>query len=57
MVTKHEVYPGELARDIEDGAEELDTSVSGLYKEGVRRMAQDPDHPLELPDINKENEN
>jgi hypothetical protein len=57
MATKHDVYPGDMGRELEAEADRLGTSLSGLYKEGVRRMAQDPNHPLDLDGISeKENE-
>jgi predicted transcriptional regulator len=38
---KHEVYPGEeLGQEVEQLAEERNQSVSGVYKEGIRRLLQ-----------------
>jgi len=41
------VYPGDMADAIEEQADELDTSISGLYKEAIRRVAQDPESQLD----------
>lgn len=55
MSLKHDVYPDtQLGIALEEWCNENNESVSGMYKEGIRRMAQDPDHPLELPDVNQE---
>ena len=48
MATKHDVYPGDMGRELEEWCNENNESLSGMYKEGIRRMAQDPNHPLEL---------
>lgn len=53
MATKHDVYPGDMGRELEAEADRLGTSLSGLYKEGIRRMAQDPNHPLDLDGISE----
>ena len=48
MTVRHEVYPStEMALAVEREAERLGTSKSGLYKEAIRRMAQDPDSDLD----------
>lgn len=53
MSLKHDVYPPtKMGIELEEWCEENNQSLSGMYKEGIRRMAQDPDHPLEL-DINE----
>ena len=49
MATKHDVYPStKMGRELEEWCDENGESLSGRYKEGIRRMAQDPNHPLEL---------
>lgn len=49
MSLKHDVYPDtQLGIALEEWCDENNQSVSGMYKEGIRRMAQDPEHPLEL---------
>lgn len=35
---RHEVYPGELAEEIERAAEEEGMSLSGFYREAARRQ-------------------
>jgi len=54
MTLRHETYPSEgMADGVVEYAREHDMSVSAVYKEGIRRMAQDPDHPLEFEDTNE----
>jgi hypothetical protein len=49
MGLKHDVYPDtETGIALEEWCRENNESISGMYKEGIRRMAQDPEHPLEL---------
>jgi len=49
MALKHDVYPStEMGMALEEWCNENGESVSGMYKEGIRRMAQDPNHELDL---------
>jgi len=49
MSLKHDVYPSnKMGLALEEWCEKNGESVSGMYKEGIRRMSQDPDHPLDL---------
>lgn len=49
MSLKHDVYPSnKMGLALEEWCEEHEESLSGMYKEGIRRMAQSEDHPLEI---------
>lgn len=49
MGLKHDVYPAtRMGIALEEWCRENNESISGMYKEGIRRMAEDPNHPLEL---------
>jgi len=45
-----------MADAIERFSMENDESVSGIYKEAIRRMAQDPDHPFRIRETTRMND-
>ncbi|WLW38196.1 hypothetical protein [Halorubrum spindle-shaped virus-BLv25] len=49
MGLKHDVYPPtDMGIALEEWCKKNNESLSGMYKEGIRRMAESQDHPLEL---------